>query len=151
MKVADRALIDTNVLLSATDQGRAEHARAIAVLDQWPAAGTVLYASGQILREYLSVSTRPEAQNGLGMTQADAVTNARALRGRLRVLDENDKVLDRLLDLLDGDAQCGGKQVHDANLVATALVHGIGAVVTLNVEDFIRFEEHVSVIDLAQV
>ena len=39
---------------------------------------------------------------------------------------------------------CGGKQVHDANVVATMLAHGAGTVVTMNVEDFARFGRHVS-------
>jgi hypothetical protein len=42
----------------------------------------------------------------------------------------------------------GGQQVHDANLVATMLVHGIGTVVTMNPADFARFERHVSLIQL---
>lgn len=52
-RVADRAVVDTNVLLAATDADRAAYPRARAVLDEWPAQGTTLYASGQILRDYL--------------------------------------------------------------------------------------------------
>jgi toxin-antitoxin system PIN domain toxin len=147
MKVADRLLLDTNVLLAATDEGRVEHARARAAVDEWPAAGTTLYTSGQVLREYLSVGTRPVAQNGLGLAQPDAVANVRALRLRLRLLAETDKVSDRLLDLLS-EVECRGKQVHDANLVATMLTHGVDTVVTMNVADFGRFNEHVRVIGL---
>lgn len=54
---------------------------------------------------------------------------------------------DRLLQLLDA-VECSGKQVHDANVVATTLVHGIGTVVTSNTEDFRRFGDHVTVVDL---
>jgi len=32
-----------------------------------------------------------------------------------------------------------GKQVHDANLVATMLVHGVTRLLTFNVADFRRF------------
>lgn len=146
-KVADRAVLDTNVLLAATDQGRAVHARALAALNDWPAAGTTLYTSGQILREYLSVATRPTQQNGFGMTRSDAVSNVRTLRGRLRHLTENEKVADRLLTLLD-DIECTGRQIHDANVVATMLVHGIDTVVTINVGDFTRYTEQVRVVPL---
>jgi len=41
-----------------------------------------------------------------------------------------------------------GAQVHDANLVATMLVHGVGAIVTMNLADFTRFEPHISLIHL---
>jgi predicted nucleic acid-binding protein len=145
--VADRAVLDTNVLLTATDTGRKEYAKAREALDEWPARGTTLYTTGQILREYLSVATRPVERNGLGLSQADSVANARAFCGRLRLLDENEKVNTRLLALLD-DVACRGKQVHDANIVATMLVHGVDTLVTLNVDDFVRFEKLVRIRDL---
>ena len=143
----DRVLLDTNVLLAATDKGRAEYERAREVLNVWPARGTTLYTSGQILREYLSVATRPLERNGLGLGEADAVANVRAFGVRLRLLAENEKVIRRLLELLDS-VNCAGKQVHDANLVATMLVHGIDTLVTMNVRDFTRFAPLVHVIRL---
>lgn len=146
-RVADRAVLDTNVLLAASDAGRAEYARARDVLDEWPAHGTTLYTSGQILREYLSVAFRPEERNGLGLSRTDSVGNVRALRGRLHLLDENEKVHARLLALLERTG-CAGKQVHDANVVATMLVHGIHSLVTSNVDDFARFDDQVEVIAL---
>lgn len=145
--VADRAILDTNVLLAATDEGRPEHADAVTALNAWPASGTVLYTSGQLLREYLAVASRPVIDNGLGMTQAAAVANVRALRGQLTVLEEGVKVADRLLSLLDA-VNCSGKQTHDANVVATMLVGGIDTVVTLNQSDFARFGDHVRVVSL---
>lgn len=146
-KVADRAILDTNVLLAASDTGRSEYASARAALDEWPARGTALYSSGQILREYLSVATRPEERNGLGLSMTSSIANVRALRERLRTLAEGEKVSVRLLALLE-EINCAGKQVHDANIVATMLVHGIDTVVTLNVADFARFQQHVKVVAL---
>jgi len=145
--VADRAVLDTNILLAATDESREDHEDAIAAINVWPASGVVLYTSGQILREYLAVATRPVDHNGLGMTQPDAIANVRALRARLNLLSEDVKVGGRLLELLD-TIECRGKQVHDANVVATMLVHGIDTVVTLNVDDFARFGHQVRVVGL---
>ena len=143
--VADRAVLDTNVLLAATDEGRQEHEYAVAALNAWPASGMVLYTSGQILREYLVVATRPIGNNGLGLARQDAIANVRALRARLRLLAEDAKVSDRLLELLDG-VECAGKQIHDANVVATMLVYGIDTVVTINTRDFARFGNRVHVV-----
>jgi predicted nucleic acid-binding protein len=56
-------------------------------------------------------------------------------------------VADRLLGLL-GDVECGGNQIHDANVVATMLVHGVGTVVTMNLDDFARFGGYVSLVGL---
>ena len=142
-----QVMLDTNVLLAATDEGRAEHDQALAIVNEWPGRGTTLYTSGQIMREYLAVATRPAEKNGLGLALTDALANVRALRGRMSLLAEEAKVADRLLALLD-DIACGGKQVHDANVVATMLVHGIGTIVTINLDDFTRFVQHVEPIGL---
>jgi predicted nucleic acid-binding protein len=142
-----RAMLDTNVLLAATDEGRAQHDQALGIVNDWPGRGTTLYTSGQIMREYLAVATRPAEQNGLGLTLADALANVRAFRARTSLLAEDGKVADRLLALLD-DVACGGRQIHDANLVATMLVHGIDTIVTINLADFTRFERRVRLVGL---
>lgn len=142
-----RAMLDTNVLLAATDEGRAQHDQALGIVNDWPGRGTTLYTSGQIMREYLAVATRPAERNGLGMTLADALANVRAFRARTRLLAEDGKVADRLLTLLD-DVSCRGKQIHDANVVATMLVHGIDTIVTINLVDFTRFETQVRLVGL---
>lgn len=146
-RVADRVVLDTNVLLAATDEARAEHQHASQALNEWPASGTVLYTSGQILREYVAVATRPVEHNGLGLARRDAVSNARALRGRLHLLPDNEKVVEHLLALLER-TDCAGKQVHDANVVATMLAHGVQMVVTRNIDDFARFGAEIEVCDL---
>jgi predicted nucleic acid-binding protein len=139
-----RAILDTNILLTATDERRDGHERALHVINGWPAQGTTLYTSGQIIREYLSVATRPATHNGLGLTVSDALDNARAFRSRMLLLPEDAKVANRLAELLE-ETKSSGKQVHDANVVATMLVHGVGTVVTLNTGDFARFGRHVQV------
>jgi predicted nucleic acid-binding protein len=143
-----RVLVDTSVFLSATDQDRAEHRQALLILNEWTARGTTLYSSGQIMREYLAIATRPPAGHGLGLKQADALANVRAIRTRTSLLAEDASVADRLLDVLD-EIPCRGKQVHDANVVATMLVHGIDSMVTINVADFSRFGHLITLIPLS--
>jgi hypothetical protein len=36
----DQVMVDTNVLLAATDEGRAEHHDALTILNDWPAGDT---------------------------------------------------------------------------------------------------------------
>jgi predicted nucleic acid-binding protein len=79
------------------------------------------------------------------LARVDALSNARALYARLQSLDENRKVTERLLVLLD-DVECTGKQVHDANIVGTMLAHGIDVLVTLNTDDFVRFARYVRIV-----
>lgn len=145
-----RAMLDTNVILAATDEGRAEHRQAMLLFSSWAGRGTAMYASGQIMREYLAVATRPADKNGLGLKEVDAVANVRAFRTRTNLLTEDSKVADCLLGLLD-EIPCAGKQIHDANVVATMLVHGIDSLITMNLEDFTRFEHHITLIPLSSV
>lgn len=143
----DHVMVDTNVLIAATDEGREEHRDALTVLNDWPAGDTTLCISGQILREYLVVATRPVDRNGLGLKPPDALGNVGAIRERTTLLAEGAKVTERLLRLL-ADVECGGKQIHDANVIATMVVHGIGTVVTMNVDDFARFGGYVNLVGL---
>jgi predicted nucleic acid-binding protein len=145
-----RAMLDTNVILSATDESRDQHRQAMLIFNNWAGSGTTLYASGQIMREYLAVATRPADKNGLGLKQADAVANVRAFRARASLLTEDSKVADCLLGLLD-EIPCAGKQIHDANVVATMLVHGIEYLITMSLADFTRFGHHIRLIPLSSV
>jgi predicted nucleic acid-binding protein len=140
-------LVDTNVLLSATAPLRPLHRPALTVLNDWPNQGMVLVASSQILREYLAVATRPVEVNGLGLGVEDALFNVRAFRSRMRLLVESESGWDRLCSLI-ATYGCKGKQIHDANLVASALTSGVARLVTANAGDFSRFAPELEVIDL---
>jgi predicted nucleic acid-binding protein len=145
---ADRlsaVVVDTNVLLAATDRDRASHAAATVFLDQ---DERTLAVTPQIVREYLAVSTRPQSANGLGMSPEDAAANVDQLLVDLVLLSEGAASTRRLLDLLR-DGSCSGKQVHDANVVAVALAHDAGTIVTDNTRHFARFADLISIEDLS--
>jgi predicted nucleic acid-binding protein len=124
--------LDTNILLGATDTTRKHHDVSIALLRT---GGIPLCVSGQVFREYLMVATRPIAANGLGLDPIDALSNVSRLRGRLALLEENERV-HRLLSRLVERHALRGKRIHDANIAATAIAHGIEGIVTLNPGDF---------------
>ena len=140
------SILDTNVLVSATASQRELHAAAQDVM-QWPASGRRIHVSGQILREYLVVATRPLESNGLGLACAEAVANVSIFRSAVHCLEENDQVQRKLVELVQSH-ECRGFLVHDANVVATALAHGIPAIVTENQRDFLRFADLVDIIGL---
>ncbi len=72
------------------------------------------------------------------MTATTAAADARGLLAKFNVAEDGSRVTDRLLQLLE-QTSVGGKQVHDANIAATMLAHGIRRLLTFNVADFRRF------------
>jgi len=137
-------------MLEATTPARPHHAVALELLDRWPTRGVPLYLSGQIIREYLVVATRPASVNGLGLSLEQVVDNVTRLRNRIGLLDEKRAVADRLQSLLSR-TPVTGIPVHDANVVATMLVHGVPTLLTANVQHFERFRGHIELLELAHV
>ncbi len=146
MMAANLHFLDTNVLLTATDESRSQHREATRLLSNSGSSSIRLAASGQILREYLVVTSRPIDANGLGLNVRDSVANVNEFLRRLQLFDETQEVAQRLRQLA---LKYGirGKRLHDANIVATMATHGIRTLVTENHDDFLRFDE----IDIASI
>jgi len=60
------------------------------------------------------------------------------------VAEDTAAVTEHLIELL-ADYKLGGKQVHDANIVATMKAYGITTLLTHNVKDFERFGEIIKI------
>jgi len=138
MKSGDICFVDTNVLLSATDEARTDHLASSDVFRRATAFGVHLAISGQVIREYLAVATRRIERNGFGLSVSDALHNVGAFRGRTVVLEEVEAVSEELQSLVR-QFQVSGSQVHDANVVATMIVHRVDVLVTANRDDFSRY------------
>jgi len=140
---ADPVFVDTNVLVYATRPSAAEHAAALAALGRLEGEGSALWVSHQVLREYLAVVTRAQV-SAPALPMTTAITDVRNFRTAFDVAEERASVLDRLLDLLAAH-RGGGRQVHDANVVATMLEHGIRRLLTFNSADFQRFAQIIDI------
>ncbi len=132
--------IDTNILLSATDISRPSFSAAKALLNLIIQAGYSPVITGQIIREYLVVATRPIQVNGFGMTAGDAVHNIKEFQKRLVVYNEKRSSAE-LLQHLVLEHQLIGKRIHDANIAAVMKTHGIRYIVTDNTADFSCFSD----------
>ena len=106
--------------------------------------GTPLWLSRQVFREYLAVATRPQA-SGPALPMAAAIADVHGFHAAFNVAEDGASVFDRLLQLLAAHSG-GGKQVHDANLVATMLEHRIPRLLTFNAADFRRFGSLIEVL-----
>lgn len=135
IKAGDILFLDTNILLTATDTSRGNHAEALNLFKAALETGFHLCLSGQIIREYLSVATRDTAVNGLGMDTADALKNIREFKGRMTLLEETEETAEELLQLT-GTHQLKGKRIHDANVTAVMKSHAVTKLITENTADF---------------
>lgn len=146
MKVADRVFIDTNVMVYAHVAESPRHASALSALKQLYETEIDSCISGQVLREFLVTLTRPKVFTKPPSRQT-VVERTRHLTHHFHIREEGHAVTVKLLELMDG-FEIAGKQVHDANIVATMLVHGITQVLTHNITDFARFSSLITVLPL---
>jgi predicted nucleic acid-binding protein len=144
-----KLLLDTNILLEATDEGRNKHHQAVQLFQEAHAMGIDLFLATQNLREYLVVATRPVANNGLGMTITDALENIAQFRSRTSLIAESISAAECFLRWAN-QYQFHGKKLHDLQLLATAFRGGIHAVVTLNSKDFPVIDQ-IAVIQLEEI
>ncbi len=148
MKDVERMFVDTNILIFATNEQSPWFVPAANGLAEARRLGIELVISSQILREYLAAATRISVlENGLPLPKI--LENVREFRSELTVMEDNPFVLDGLLELIN-QVSLAGKQVHDANIVATMQVHGIKHIFTHNVADFNRFSSFITVLPLEQ-
>lgn len=138
--------IDTNVLVFATIPASPRHQDAIAALHEISQSNASAWISRQVIREYLVQLTRPGV---LPSPQPAAVAAGQipALMRMYHVADETGQVTAELLHLMQS-ISVSGKQVHDANIVATMQAHGVPRLLTDNVADFARFSSLITVVPL---
>ncbi|MFO0848491.1 MAG: PIN domain-containing protein [Gemmataceae bacterium] len=142
----DPIFVDTNVLIYARSAGSPFHAPAVARLHTLETAGVPLWIGRQMLREYLAGLTRPGA-TAPPIPLPDLVSDVRAFQQRFRIAEDGAAVTQHLEALLLA-VPCGGRQVYDANIVATMLAYEIPNLLTHNVADFTRFASSITVVPL---
>jgi predicted nucleic acid-binding protein len=108
--------------------------------------GLELVISTQILREYLAASTRPSPTN---LPLNDILTNINVFQTQFQVVNDNLAVL-AILTHLCQVFTVAGKQIHDANIVATMQVYQVNYLLTHNSADFKRFDSLITIIPLAE-
>jgi predicted nucleic acid-binding protein len=142
----DPVFVDTNILIYAHQALSAFHVQATAKLNALVAAGHGLWISRQVLREYLAVMSRPGALTA-PVPMTALLADVQSFQAQFLLAEDGPAVTTHLLNLL-GSVPCAGKQIHDANIVATMLAYGIPKLLTNNVADFTRFSAQISVIPL---
>ena len=128
-------LLDTNILLAATNAGRENHKMSRQLFPACRTAGVHVAVCGQVLREYLVVCTRPVESNGFGMQRQEAMRNMQWFHSQSVFLEET-MVTFQSLQIIMEQFEISGKRIHDANIAAVYLTHSVDILVTLNPRDF---------------
>ena len=133
--------IDTNVLVNSRILEAPEHDIARTSLQRAFQDREPMRISRQIIREYLSVVTRPQTWP-IAMTREDAFNDVSRLISAFEILEDGPVVIESLVALCR-EVFFGGRQIHDANIVATMLAHGERRLLTFNTADFRRYGDRI--------
>ena len=136
--------IDTNVIVYARFADAPWHDSARESLRRIAESPEARRISRQVLREYLATCTRPQAWGG-SLAMPEALADVARLRDTFDVLDEDPRVTEWLLTLCR-EVPVAGRQVHDANIVATMLAHGERRLLTFDAADFRRYGPRVELV-----
>jgi predicted nucleic acid-binding protein len=135
-----RIFVDTNILTRATID--------VAPLHRQARTNAELYISHQVIREYVANATRPQSYTPALPIHA-VLKQVEDFRKTFHILPDSPAVLSRLLELVNNVA-VGGKQIHDANIVATMLAYKIEELLTHNLTDFQRYHSFIRILPLDQ-
>jgi predicted nucleic acid-binding protein len=136
---AEPCVTDTNVLVYSTVSGHDWHQQARHWLSTLQDDGARLCITPQILRVYLVVLTRASIfEKSFSVEQV--LGQMQTFLPAFALLDETKASVKQLQDLVR-QYNVRGKQIHDANVVAVMLTHGIHHLVTYNQSDFERYAE----------
>ena len=138
--------VDTNILIYATNSFSPWHRLASDRLQDLRRLGIDLVISTQIVREYLAVASRSSITTGSPRI-SEMLDNVQVFRAQFRLVLNTEFVLDQLVTLIRS-IPVAGRQVHDANIVATMQVYGVNHLLTHNTKDFERFAHLITVVPL---
>ena len=143
----DRSIfLDSNVLVYANVAEAPLHAVSLAKIKYYHESGWEIWISPQVIREFLVVRTRPQNFSG-DCSIETLIERVEYFRRTFRMALDTPATLDKLTRLLT-EIKIGGKQIHDANIVASMMTYGVKNLLTHNVSDFNRYASLITVVPL---
>lgn len=137
-------LVDTNILLRMSQPQHPHCAHAEMAVSILLSRNVELCVAAQNLFEFWTAATRPQGENGLGMSTSEIAQEITAMRRVFKLLPEL-PIFDEWQRLASKYA-VSGKSTHDTRLVAVMSQQNIKSILTFNVRDFARYDG-ISVVD----
>jgi predicted nucleic acid-binding protein len=133
-------LLDTGILLRLFDRRDPEHVTIREAVARIKVRGEELLTTSQNIGELWNVSTRPaSARGGYGLSVQIVERRVAFLERQCRILFDDDACYSEWKRLLS-TYNVTGVSVHDARVVAVMVRWGVTQLVTLNAEDFRRYQ-----------
>jgi predicted nucleic acid-binding protein len=141
---AERLFLDTCLLTAASVPAHPAHVAARAYFQRARRRGSSFCISPQVCREFLVVITRQPVE-GIVYTLEDA---DRALMSGARSATSCRRGSDTVKQWIQLARRHGvqGKSLHDCNIAAVMLTHGVERLATRNPADFKRYPIHVDAV-----
>ena len=134
-------LVDTNILLRSVQTHHSHYPIVEHAFSVLRANNESLHVAVQNFVEFWAVASRPAgSENGLGMPPETVARELAVLKDLFALLPEPASVFQDWEQLVTA-YRVSGKNTHDARLVAVMKAHGIGTILTFNVQDFARYKE----------
>lgn len=144
-----KVFLDTNILLRMILTQMNQHPEVDTLVKRTIHEGAELWISGQVIREFIVQATHPRTLIE-PLTIEQVIAQIDAIKPLVQIADETSAVRDQLLELFR-TYPTQGKQIHDANIVATMLAYDIDTLLTLNVDDMKRFDGVIRIVSLPQI
>ena len=143
--MAAKAFIDSNILLRALLPPSELHQQCDDLIKSLFAAAVDIWISGQVIREFMVQVTHPNTTEWPPLSTNAALSRLERFLPSLRVAGETTAVQTELRRLLR-EYHVAGKSIHDTNIVATMLVHGIDTLYTLD-NGLARYSDCIAVLN----
>jgi len=130
-------LLDTNILLRASDPNSSSYPLIMNVVDMIIRQGGECLITSQILIEFWVVATRPKDVNGLGWTTQKTQQEINQILSQFSLLEESPDIFPLWFQLVT-IYNIKGKRTHDIRLLAVMKASNITHLLTFNPDDFIR-------------
>ena len=138
---SESVFIDTNILIYSTfpDFDSGKHIKCLESLNQLLKTDKSIFVSSQILREYFAISTN----GGIfkkPLTCKQAVGKMKEFLKNFNFISEKETTILTLMQLIEKYV-ISRQKIHDLNIVAIMIDHGISHLLTYNKKDFKRIKE----------
>jgi predicted nucleic acid-binding protein len=132
-------LVDTNVFLRLVSRNDPDRNTVLEAFRKLSARNEDLFYTSQVLAEFWTVCTRPStARGGYGLSPEKTERKARMIERYCRLLPDSLATHQEWRRLIVTHSVMG-VEVHDARLVASMNVHGIGGLLTFDSKDSKRY------------